>query len=56
MENVVTVGKRIVPVEQIALIEAFDPASPPEFKSGKPFRASSREFADGDTAAGVRRS
>lgn len=39
MEDVITVGKWLVPVEQIALVEAFDPASNPDFKSDKPFRA-----------------
>ena len=38
MENV-TLGKRLVPVEQIALVEVFDPASNPGLKTEKPFRA-----------------
>jgi hypothetical protein len=39
MQNVVTIGKRLVPLEQIAVVEPFDPASNPEFKSDKPFKA-----------------
>jgi hypothetical protein len=39
MQNVVTIGKRLVPLEQIALVEPFDPASNPDFKSAKPFKA-----------------
>lgn len=39
MQGVVTVGRRLVPVEQIALVEPFDPASNPEFKPEKPFKA-----------------
>ena len=36
--NVITIGKRLVPAEQIALVEPFDPASNPEFQSDKPFK------------------
>jgi hypothetical protein len=36
--EVITFGKRLVPAEQIAFIEAFDPASNPEFKSDRNFR------------------
>ena len=36
--NIVTVGKRLVPVDQIAFVEPFDPSSNPEFKPGKEFR------------------
>jgi hypothetical protein len=39
MEDVVTIGKRLLPVEQIALVEPFDPASNPDFKPEKEFRA-----------------
>jgi hypothetical protein len=39
MQNVVTIGRRLVPVEHIALVEPFDPASNPEFKPEKPFKA-----------------
>jgi hypothetical protein len=39
MQNVITIGKRLVPVEQIAFVEPFDPASNPDFKSDKPFKA-----------------
>jgi hypothetical protein len=36
--NVITIGKRLVPAEQIALVEPFDPASNPEFQSDKAFK------------------
>jgi len=36
--NIVTIGKLLVPVEQIAFVETFDPASNPEFKPEKPFK------------------
>jgi len=39
MQDVVTIGKRLIPLEQIALVEPFDPASNPDFKSDKPFKA-----------------
>ena len=39
MENVITVGKRLLPVEQIALVEPFDPTSNPDFKPEKQFKA-----------------
>jgi len=39
MQDVITIGGRLVPVEQIAFVEPFDPASNPEFKSDKPFKA-----------------
>jgi hypothetical protein len=39
MEDVITIGKRLVPIEQIAFVEPFDPAVSPDFESEKPFRA-----------------
>jgi hypothetical protein len=39
MQGVITIGRRLVPVEQIALVEPFDPASNPDFKPEKPFKA-----------------
>jgi hypothetical protein len=39
MQNVVTIGRRLVPIEHIALVEPFDPTSNPEFKPEKPFKA-----------------
>jgi hypothetical protein len=39
MEDVITVGKRLLPVEQIALVEPLDPTSNPEFKPEKNFKA-----------------
>jgi hypothetical protein len=37
--NIITIGKRLIPVEQIAYVEAFDPAANPEFKPEKNFKA-----------------
>jgi hypothetical protein len=39
MENTVTFGRRLVPVEQIALIEPFDPSANPRMQSTRPFKA-----------------
>ena len=39
MQNVITIGRRHVPIEQIAYVEPFDPATNPEFKPEKPFKA-----------------
>ena len=39
MQDVITIGKRLVPVEQIAFVEPFDPTSNPEFKPEKAFKA-----------------
>ena len=36
--KVVTIGKRLVPVEQVAFVELFDPSSNPEFKPEKDFK------------------
>jgi hypothetical protein len=36
--QVVTLGKKLIPLEQIAFIEAFDPASNPEFKTEREFK------------------
>jgi hypothetical protein len=37
--TILTIGKRLIPVEQIAYIEPFDPAANPEFKPEKNFKA-----------------
>jgi hypothetical protein len=39
MQDVITIGKRLVPVEQISFVEPFNPASNPEFKPQKAFKA-----------------
>jgi hypothetical protein len=39
MQNVITLGRRFVPVEQIAFVEPFDPASNPKLKSDNAFKA-----------------
>lgn len=37
--KIITIGKRLIPAEQIALFEPFDPAANPEFKPEKDFKA-----------------
>jgi hypothetical protein len=39
MQNVVTIGRRLVPVEHIALVESFDPAKNPQFQPERAFKA-----------------
>jgi hypothetical protein len=39
MQDVITIGRRLVPIEQIAFVEPFDPASNPEFKPEKEFKS-----------------
>jgi hypothetical protein len=39
MTNTVTVGKRLIPVDHIALVEPFDPSAHPGMKSDKAFKA-----------------
>jgi hypothetical protein len=39
MKNVITLGRKLVPVEQIALVEPFDAATNPDFKPEKPYKA-----------------
>lgn len=36
--KVLTIGKRLVPLEQVACVEPFDPAANPEFKPEKESR------------------
>jgi hypothetical protein len=36
--KVITIGKRLVPAEQVAFVEVFDPASNTEFKPEKDFK------------------
>lgn len=36
--KVITIGKRLVPAEQIAFVEPFDPSANPEFKPEKEFK------------------
>lgn len=38
MENVITVGKRLVAVDQIVLVEPFDPTARPDFKPDREFK------------------
>jgi hypothetical protein len=33
--KVITIGKRLVPTEQLAFVEPFDPSGNPEFKPEK---------------------
>jgi len=37
--QIITIGKRLVPAEQIALVETFDPAGNPEFKPEREYKA-----------------
>jgi hypothetical protein len=39
MTDVITIGKRLIPIEQIAFVEPFDPASNPNLKTDKAFKA-----------------
>jgi hypothetical protein len=39
MSDTVTLGKRLVPVEQIVLIEPFDPSAHPRMQTHRPFKA-----------------
>ena len=39
MSNFVTVGNRLVPRDQIALVEPFDPAANPTFQTTRDFKA-----------------
>jgi hypothetical protein len=37
--KVLTIGKRLVPLEQVACVEPFDPTANPEFKPEKEFKS-----------------
>ena len=39
MQNIITIGPKHVPIEQIAYVDPFDPAANPEFKPEKSFKA-----------------
>jgi hypothetical protein len=39
MTNTLTIGKRIIPLDHIALIEAFDPEANPRFQPAQDFRS-----------------
>ena len=39
MSGTVTVGKRLIPIEHIALVEPFDPAAHPRMQTERPFQA-----------------
>jgi hypothetical protein len=39
MQDIITIGRRLILREQIAFAEPFDPASNPEFKTDKPYKA-----------------
>jgi hypothetical protein len=38
MQNVITIGRELVPVEQIAYVEPFEPAANGQFKPDKPYK------------------
>jgi hypothetical protein len=39
MQNVITIGRELVPVEQIAYVEPFEPSPNGQFKPKKPFKS-----------------
>lgn len=39
MSKTVTLGKRLIPLDHIALVEPFDPAANPRMQSERPFKA-----------------
>jgi hypothetical protein len=39
MQDIITVGKRLIPLEQIAFVEPFDPARSTEFRTEKSFKS-----------------
>ena len=38
MTTNIQIGRRLIPLEHIALIEPFDPSSQPELRSERPFQ------------------
>jgi hypothetical protein len=38
MQNVITIGRELVPVEQIAYVEPFEPPANGQFKPDKPYK------------------
>ncbi|GLR90895.1 hypothetical protein [Bradyrhizobium iriomotense] len=45
--KVITIGKKLVPVEQVAFVEPFDPAANPEFKPEKDYKGADRHAQSG---------
>src|SRR5579863_1918589 len=39
MQNIVTLGRRLIPIEHIAFVEPFDPAANSQFKTDKAYKA-----------------
>jgi hypothetical protein len=39
MQTIITIGRRMIPAEHIALVEPFDPSANPQFKNDKDFKA-----------------
>jgi hypothetical protein len=39
MQNIVTIGRRLIPIEHIAFVEPFDPTANPQFKTEKDYKA-----------------
>src|SRR4051812_28492913 len=39
MTTTITLGRRLVPIEQIALIEPFEPSANPRMQTDRPFKA-----------------
>jgi hypothetical protein len=48
MQNILTLGRHMIPVEHIVRVEAFDPAQNPDFNSDRPYR-SRVVLVNGDT-------
>jgi hypothetical protein len=60
MDNVITIGKRLIPIEHIAFVEPYDPSTNPKLQTSREYKArivminrdsvlteqSPREFAD----------
>lgn len=39
MNNVITIGKRLIPIEQIAFVEPYDPATNPKLQTSRDYKA-----------------
>jgi hypothetical protein len=39
MENVITIGKRLIPIEHIAFVEPYDPSTNPKLQTSREYKA-----------------
>lgn len=39
MDNVITIGKRLIPIEHIAFVEPYDPSSNPKLQTSRDYKA-----------------